>query len=152
MERHERLGRLLELVIPGGREEEIEKPQSPCDGCITRPNSDEFMCYCTINSTCQKHITYLGEMKKLDDQKRYIWYDYMKLAIRKFHIRHTISKDGTYLIPNTEEVRTILNLFWNRWSWRQKTNPIVPLLYKRSDATWKAIKVTLAMAGVIDER
>lgn len=149
MTRIERLGRLLELVIPGGKEPAPGGLAHPCEPCDQRTPSG-YTCprrYSDLGG-CSDYKEYSGKIDEIDKQWKYVHYEYMRSAVQRFHIRHHLKQMRSIYIPYNEEVETILTLFRRYNRWRKLTDPIVPMLYKGSGATWNAIKVALAMSGI----
>lgn len=156
MERIDRFGRLLQLIIPGEEEKFPYQPKAPCSGgCKTEYLEEYFRKYfkqcVTYDNKCCHYIYYINEVIETDKDMRYIYYDFMKKAIKKYHIKHYMREEHAMYIPSNDDVKTVLYLFDDGYRWRDKTNVLVPLLYKKSSTTFEAIKVTLKMSGTRTE-
>lgn len=154
MTRIERFGRLLELVIPGKEEPLPESPQKPCLSCAKesacyQPGTQNAATFYECGKYQEYHSSYLG----LFDSYYHLNENWMILAIRRFHVLHYRSPDfaGIY-IPKNPDTSTIINLFridfQDNDKWKKQTDPIVPMLYDKSGATWNAIKVMLVLSGI----
>ena len=151
MTRAEALGRLLELVIPGGKEPEPEQPSYPCVENCERTDLQNSFTYRICEKRwsdlqrCDIYLEWSAKVDLIHKNWQYVHYQFMKKAVLRFHIKHYIKGFSQMYIANNEDVQYVLEIFRYNRNWKAKLKPILPLLYKRSKATWPAMKVTLAL-------
>lgn len=129
------LGRLLELVIPGGEKQKIPIPNRPCFECAKCSNS--------FVTPCKKYMSFIVEYNKNINEWFPAHWKTLIAAIKKYNVIHCHDEHNIY-IPRTQSVLKILTMLQNR-KWKETISFIVPLLYKRSTTTWESILVALAM-------
>lgn len=148
--------RLLKLVIPGDEIKEQLFPEYPCTNCTDMktiegmtPETSLFYKFCDLRwntPACAEFNAYQSECNEIIEKWECIRNFHLIKAIVKHNIKRCFSKRSMY-IPKTKEVAIILYRLCDKFSWRQTAKIIVPLIYKRSDATWTTIKVALAISG-----
>jgi len=154
MTKFERFGRLMHLAAPGIIET-IEPIEYPCSDCYM-DNDKHYPCskgnFDMIHyQDCDRYKKYHEQEARLAEIGLYLSYDYQINAVMKFNVHCYTFESNPYItyVERNDRTDLVRSLFLYTRNWKHNTDPVVPLLYKRSRAKWDAVMTTLVLAGIV---